>query len=380
MPAGVGRPVDRAAFPALDLIHGAKRERAPRRVTALAAGFGGANAAVTVARGTTGEAPEHPSCRAVVRGVGAVTAAGCGVAGLRAREAEAAGSTIDEVLAPLLDRGRTRRLALLPRLMLAATRDLVNSLPPEHRDLRDVPLLAATWHGAAEFTEQYYRDLLESGIDLANPMLFAESVPNIGSAHVSLEFGITAASASVVGARTAGLQAIALATSRVRAGQWQRALVVAGDERHPIVDRVLGRHARTTVTSCAGAVALLIERASEADPSPSIHAGLASSSGPASPSSPAAAGRVGTSAMARRVTSTSPCDLALREDGCLPLDVPELGSASALAVLAHVLSASPAMASQDTCSVECGDPCGPCWTIRVAGSGIEASPLGRLAP
>lgn len=290
MPSGTGRPPDPEAFPGLDLIHGATRPGRPDRIAALAAGFGGANVAIAVRRGAaSGPAmPAKPACREIhAIGWGAVSGGGRGREGLR-RLHDGGPTAVDEAtLAPLLDRARTRRLALLPRLMLAAVRDLLETSGLSAADLRDVPVLAATWHGAADFTDRYYRDLIAQGIDLANPVLFAESVPNVGSGHLSLGLGITAASASVIGTRTAGFEAMALAQARIRAGRWARALVVAGEETMPTLATVLTRCAGEPVAPAAGAVAVLLEggpqAGSEAD-SLSVGPGLpAGSFGSASP-------------------------------------------------------------------------------------------------
>lgn len=362
-PAGVGRPVDRAAFPELDLLHGKSRPKAPERIAVLAAGFGGANVAVSVQRmsgptnqlassatGSEQRIVAHRSKANVhvrIRAIGAVTAGGRGIEGLKAL-ANGAGAQppLDDTLAPLLDRAKTRRLALLPRLLLAAVRDLVESEGLASGDLRDVPLLAASWHGAAEFTERYYRDLLASGIDLANPMLFAESVPNIGSAHVSMGFGITAASATVVGTRTSGLEALSLAHCRIASGDWSHALVVAGDEVHPIVNRVLGHCYEGEIDCTAGAVALLLESTTE------THGPLLSSVAPV-PELSVAPETV-------RCTSGSACDASLRAAGYVNLCIPGLGGASGPAALALAVAGRQAGPSVEL-EVGCCNPGSVAW-------------------
>jgi len=265
IPAGLGRPVDRNAFPDIDLLQQNPRHSELRRVTVLAAGFGGANVAVSVLRGDQAlvAAPSAPvGCapRVVIRAIGCVTAGGRGLSGLQRLADCGARDVSEETLAPLLDRARTRRFALLPRLMLAACRDLCDAVGMSAHELGSMPLLAASWHGAAAFTEQYYRDLLASGINLANPMLFAESVPNVGSAHVSLGLGMTAASATVIGTRTAGLEAMFLASCRIRSGEWNKALVVMADESHPTIDAVLSHCSGNQVHSGSAGMAFLIER------------------------------------------------------------------------------------------------------------------------
>jgi hypothetical protein len=66
-------------------------------------------------------------------------------------------------------------------------------------------------------------------------MLFAEGVPNAGAAHVSLMLGLQGACQSVIGTRTAGLDALALATLRIANGDWDRALVGAAEEDYDLI-------------------------------------------------------------------------------------------------------------------------------------------------
>ena len=269
MPTTAGRGRDRVAFPDLDLLEGETRIGAPRTIVALSAGFGGANAALRVSRGegivrevTACVTPRASIARTMfVTAVGAVSPAGRGVAALRARAHEGGvwPAFSEEILTPLLDQAKSRRLALLPRLMIAAVRDLLESSTLTTAELRSTPLIAANWCGTADYTERYYRDLVRAGIDLANPMLFAESVPNIGSAHCSLAFGIEAATLSVIGRRTSAVEAIMLASARIATGAWQRAIIVAGEETHPIVERVLRRGISADVPVRSSAVAILLE-------------------------------------------------------------------------------------------------------------------------
>lgn len=313
MPSGGGRAPDLDSFPGLRLLRGPAAPGRPSRIVALAAGFGGANAAVAVSSGSSHPAPvaSSPPRTVALAGWGAVCAAGRGTDGIRGLAACDEGNVPDSVLAGLIDRVKYRRIAMLPRLMIAAIRDLCATVGVAPDALAATPVLCATWHGAAEFTERYYRDLIASGIDLANPLLFAESVPNVGSGHVSIGLGITAPCASVVGSRSAGLEACALAISRIACGSWDRAIVVAGEEAHPLIDTVLGHSIGKAVHSRAAAVALLMQASAPGDGRPSVRAG------------------VGTS-RAGSVTSGSPVDAdagARRRP-----DVPECGAATPLAV------------------------------------------------
>ena len=347
IPAGLGRPVDRNAFPDIDLLQQNPRSGAPRRVTVLAAGFGGANVAMSVIRG---DQPMRSAAaegmvsfpRVVIRAIGCISAGGRGLAGIQRLADCGARDVSEETLAPLLDRSRTRRFALLPRLMLAACRDLCDTVGMSAHDLASMPLLAASWHGAAAFTEQYYRDLLASGINLANPMLFAESVPNVGSAHVSLGFGMTAASATVIGTRTAGLEAMFLASCRIRSGELDKAMVVMADESHPTIDAVLGHCSGKEVRSGSAGMAFLIERmdASHTESLPEMVA----------------------------------CDRSIKERGLWrsgvrgrgALAIPEIGCVAGPAALALEIAGG----HSGNISISCTDPNGFAWTLHVNAKGI----------
>ncbi len=389
IPTTAGRGRDREAFPDLDLVEGAPRIGAPRTILALSAGFGGANAALRLVR--ENDSAQRASAAAVttaasgrglvaVTAAGAVTPAGRGVDALVARIADPAPWPMlsEETLAPLLDRARTRRLALLPRLMIAAVRDLAERAGLTADELRGIPLLAANWCGAADFTERYYRDLVRSGIDLANPMLFAESVPNIGSAQCSLAFGITAPSLSVIGRRTAGLEALLLVGARFETGEWDHAIIVAAEEEHPIVARTLSRCATREVPLRSGAVALLVERASAQTALCTVDdvigrtVPLSARGSAQALASSLASGLArdprGASFHGAATVSASPFDdpaaeafsrgFAGNPHSCRRVALPELGAATAFAtMLATALANSrgPAATLVDT------DPHGACW-------------------
>jgi 3-oxoacyl-[acyl-carrier-protein] synthase II len=262
IPAGGGRLPDRDRYSKLDLLHGAPRVADATRVCALAAGFGGVNVAVGVSRvpscSMSTLRSSVPGTWPTVTGVGVICSAGVGIEALTAIRDDTDPREALRHAAPLLDAARTRRVSDLAQLMLAAVEQLRRSMGAEPGWLRDTPLIAATWHGAVDFTNRYYNDLVRSGIDHANPMLFAESVPNIGSAHVSMAHGITAASSTVVGTRTAALEALALVRARFLSGAWKRALVVAADEASNHVDSVLSGWTGSAVRSEACAVAVLL--------------------------------------------------------------------------------------------------------------------------
>jgi 3-oxoacyl-(acyl-carrier-protein) synthase len=316
LPAGSGPAPDPAAFPGLCTLRGSSTSGEPRRVLALAAGFGGVNVAVSVDRTpdeglSADSAGTHATC---VAGWGAVMPGGTGRDGVVRLISEAGPAVPGSVIDSLIDRQRTRRIAELPRLVLAAIGDLQRRCDVTPSELQQTPVLCATWHGAVDFTERYYNDLVRSGIDLANPLLFAESVPNIGSAHASLAFGIRAACSSVIGARNAAIHAIRLAQARIGSGAWSQAVVVAAEEAHPTIDAVLRQTHGVPVSSISGAVAVLLRR--RVAPKDGIVAEVQSDAW-----------------HAPWVHSSSPLDARLGEiHESRLVNVPELGSVTPLAV------------------------------------------------
>jgi 3-oxoacyl-(acyl-carrier-protein) synthase len=105
-------------------------------------------------------------------------------------------------------------------------------------------------------------------------MLFAEGVPNAAAAHLSLMMQLKGACQTIIGTRTAGLDALRLAAMRIASGTWERAVVSAGEEFSPTVNAAYrhcgvysGTHAAAPFTkgegfaSGCGAVTFILESA-----------------------------------------------------------------------------------------------------------------------
>jgi 3-oxoacyl-[acyl-carrier-protein] synthase II len=148
------------------------------------------------------------------------------------------GAVPESDLAGLLAARRTRRMSDYVKLSLAAT-----TLACRDAGLTDIPEFARTCaavlgstHGSANFSLAFYSQIVKEGLAAANPILFAESVPNAAAAQLSLMLSLKGACQTVIGTRTAGLDAIALAAARIRGGVWDRAIVSAGDEHCDVVN------------------------------------------------------------------------------------------------------------------------------------------------
>jgi hypothetical protein len=153
------------------------------------------------------------------------------------------------------------------KLTLAAT-----SLACAHAGIDDPGVFAAdacvmlgTMHGASNFCETYYSQIVRDGLGSANPALFAEGVPNAAAAQLSLMLGVRGGCQTIIGSRGAGLDALRLAAMRIRHGDCARAFVGAGEEYSTTVNRAtLACDADAGPEFGAGAVTLVLESRSAA--------------------------------------------------------------------------------------------------------------------
>ncbi len=191
-----------------------------------------------------GEGPDAPFAREVfITGVGVIAPGVVGREGLLHRlqnppPAAALTEPIgDAALEGLLNARRVRRLSDYVKLQLAsATLAIRDAGIGELGDLAaQFSAILGSAHGSANYSYNYYEQIVREGVMGANPMLFAEGVPNAGAAHISLMLGLKGACQSVIGTRTAGLDALALAAARIASGEWDRAIVGAGEEEFDIV-------------------------------------------------------------------------------------------------------------------------------------------------
>jgi 3-oxoacyl-[acyl-carrier-protein] synthase II len=151
-----------------------------------------------------------------------------------------AGGLSDEALAHLLNARRVRRMSEYEKITLAATaeafRDAGITDPAAFG--AECGAILGSMLGSTSFSEAYYRQIVTEGIGAANPMLFAEGVPNAAAAQLSMVFGIKGGCQTVVGTRTSGLEALWLASVRIASGEWERAIVSAGEEHHGLANEI----------------------------------------------------------------------------------------------------------------------------------------------
>ncbi len=178
----------------------------------------------------------------------------------------AAAGPVDEAsYLHLIHARRARRLSDYVKLTLVAANLAFDdaAVPDDQRDAftADCAGLLGTAHGSTHYSYDYYRGIVEHGLSTANPMLFAEGVPNAGAAHLSMSLKLRGACQSIIGSRTAGLDALRLAALRIAdptdAGL-ERCVVCAGEEHDELVERCYAELGLPMQT-CGAAVAFVLE-------------------------------------------------------------------------------------------------------------------------
>lgn len=246
---------EEAGFPGLRLNTGAARAARIEATLGLSLGFGGANscAVLSAAPDRAGAAPSPlPRRREVlITGVGVVAPGAVGNTEFTALLSRAQGAlgadpggVSEDAIAHLLNTRRVRRMSDYVKLTLAAT-----TVALEDAGVTEAPsfcetaaAVLGTTHGSTGFSEAYYREIVDQGMAAANPMLFAEGVPNAGAAQLSMMLQVKGSCQTLIGSRTAGLDALWLAALRIGSGQWERAIVGAGEEYAGVVNTAYERH------------------------------------------------------------------------------------------------------------------------------------------
>jgi 3-oxoacyl-[acyl-carrier-protein] synthase II len=288
IPACANVRADDVEFAALNL---SVKESRPIRIRATlntSLGFGGANTCVILGQPSvqTDPPPEGGGALKSAASIGlasktsrdvCITGIGVVLPGAIGNEAWAravrmgsrtltqdAGTIADSEILPLLNARRVRRMSDYVKLSLAAA-----VLCLRDAGMEEIQNLGGHWaailgsmHGSPNFSEPYYRQIVNEGIGAANPMLFAEGVPNAAAAHLSLMLGMKGPCQTIIGSRTAGLDALRLAALRISTGNWDRALVAAAEEYSPVVNAAYGRwglYGPGGFVAGAGAVTFLLE-------------------------------------------------------------------------------------------------------------------------
>lgn len=239
----------------------------------ISLGFGGCNSCVLLSSPEVAEVkpspnPSRVSQNVVITGVGAVFPEAVGndayISQLKEGRDPVGGNICEAELNGHINTRRTRRMSMFSKLVLAATSNALRSA-----DIQDVESFSQTCgsilgssHGSSEYAEQYYSQVVEEGIASANPVMFAEGVPNVGTAHISLMLGLKGPAQTIIGSRTAGLDALSLAAIRIRQGEWERAIVGGADEYSRTAEQLYGHLDRGLVSRAGGVMFVLESEAS----------------------------------------------------------------------------------------------------------------------
>jgi len=248
VPATPNVQADDVEFDDLRLSVGAAKQ-IPLRVTLnTSLGFGGANDCVVLtspdAAGKPGLNSATRSEPACITGISVALPGAIGLAAFRSLMLTSAGSSEacelnTLALAEHLQARRVRRLSLPVKLTLAAATMAVRDAGLEdHPDrIEDACAILGSMHGPVEYCHDYYAKIVNEGAAAANPMLFAEGVPNAACAHLSTMLGIKGSCQTIIGSMTAGLDALSLAALRIASGTADTVIVVAAEESSSHIDR-----------------------------------------------------------------------------------------------------------------------------------------------
>jgi 3-oxoacyl-[acyl-carrier-protein] synthase II len=266
LPATANLTPEAIEFPGLNLLTSAPRSAPIRATLNTSLGFGGANTCVILgpAVGSASAGPVTLSPKSVTRSAEAdptnnqtnvfITGIGIllpGAAGndalirrLESTDAPASGPILEADYLHLLNARRVRRMSDYVKLTLAAAtlacRDA--GIEADEAFRQSCHAVLGTAHGSSSYCGDYYGQIVREGMAAANPLLFAEGVPNAAAAHLSLMLSLKGACQTIIGSRTAGLDALRLAALRIAGGQWDRAIVSAAEEWTPQVNDAYAHH------------------------------------------------------------------------------------------------------------------------------------------
>jgi len=226
-------------FPGLRLASNSAEQRPIGAALNLSLGFGGANTCMVLTRPRKSAPESDPPeglREVLITGIGVLFPAAVGNEAfldmLRrgGRVTRDMPEIAESALADLLNARRIRRMSGYVKYSLAAAMLALGDAKADAAFCESASAILGSNHGSGNFCHEYYRQVVEQGIAAANPMLFAEGVPNAAAAHLSLAAGIKGGCQTIIGSRTAGLDALGLAALRIADGTWDRAIIGAAEE------------------------------------------------------------------------------------------------------------------------------------------------------
>lgn len=262
-------------YPSLPVATAAERAVPLRHTLTTSLGFGGANTCIvlraaelaTTRRGTTFSLAsiDRDGEEAVITGIGTVVPGAIGNEAFLRLCDDVRGSarrrTIDDAeIEAHVNARRTRRMSPYVKLSLcAATLACGDARVLDNAAwLESASAILGTTHGSSGYSLEYYSQIVREGVASANPMLFAEGVPNAAAAQLSLMLGLRGACQTIIGTRTAGLDALRFAAARIATGVVDCVIVCAAEEAHDVIDGAYGRRDQSS-RSISAAVAFVLE-------------------------------------------------------------------------------------------------------------------------
>lgn len=251
-PACPNVDVDDLEYPGLNVATGTTTARTVNCTLNTSFGFGGANTCVVLTdahrqRGEQGGRSGTGEHSAWITGVGVLLPGAIGPTAFVERMGRRDVASLDggveaiddAAMGDYLNARRTRRMSEYVKFTLAAATMAVrdSGLDQRPQSLAMASAILGTMHGSARFCYDYYSQIVGEGVLAANPVLFAEGVPNAAAAHLSATLGVKGACQTIIGSRTAGLDALALGALRVRSGAVDAVIVVAAEAACEVVDR-----------------------------------------------------------------------------------------------------------------------------------------------
>ena len=138
-----------------------------------------------------------------------------------------------DYLSPLVYRkmGRSSRLAVVASL--EALQDSRLQIDDLNRDR--IGVFAGTGYGNSGLTDEYFASFMEGGPQGANPLLFADTVPNTAGSHISLHHRLRGPITTFCQNLISAELALIYACRQLEAGLAEAILVVGVDELSPII-------------------------------------------------------------------------------------------------------------------------------------------------
>ncbi|MDB5213356.1 MAG: 3-oxoacyl-[acyl-carrier-protein] synthase [Myxococcaceae bacterium] len=224
------------ADPECALHHVREAESRPIRAAMSSSfGFGGMDTVLVFGRADAADRAAPRRARSVVvTGTAVLTPAGIfdalDVAKVPERDCD--GDAIAYDLSAEIDTDRARRLDRASRLAAIACGRALGA------DSNDAGVVLGNAFGAVDGTSAFMRRLREKGARLASPADFPGLVPSSPAGHVSIYLGLAGPTFAVADLATSGECAVTQGFELVAAGETDRVVVVAVEEKSTIVDQV----------------------------------------------------------------------------------------------------------------------------------------------